>query len=412
MQAKPDFILPLSDASAELSQIGGKGASLARMAAVGLPVPSGFCITTAAYRCFVDANGLQARILEALKDVDASLPATLEAASASIGRFFADAQIPSEIADAVLGAYRSLGPQTMDAGRRTMVSVAVRSSATAEDLPGASFAGQQETYLNICGEKALLEAVRDCWASLWTARAIAYRIKSDIDQNTVALAVVIQEMVDAEAAGVLFTANPINGRRDEVVINAAWGLGEAIVGGLVSPDTIIADKVTGKIKKVDIAEKTVITVMTESGTEERPLNDVRRKSQVLKGAQVIELVSMARRIEDYYGSPQDIEWALTSPPAQKGEGGFAIVQSRPITALPEPPLEWHLSQPHTVAARMSFVELVPDVVKPLFATLAVPIASQATANLMAALGLGETSGDYFEAINGYVYGCFDTRTVF
>ena len=141
--------------------------------------------------------------------------------------------------------------------------------------------------LNIRGEADLLNAVKKCWASLWTARAIGYRIKNKIDQNTVALAVVVQEMIDAEAAGILFTANPINGRRDEIVINAAWGLGEAIVGGLVSPDTIVVDKYTGKIKNYEVAEKTVITVRTEKGTREEKLDDARRSSKVLNEADEI-----------------------------------------------------------------------------------------------------------------------------
>ena len=211
------------------------------------------------------------------------------------------------ITHAIKGAYL-----TLDTSHLTL-PVAVRSSATAEDLPEASFAGQQETFLNIRGEENLLDAVKKCWASLWTARAIAYRIKNNIDQNTVALAVVVQEMVDAEAAGILFTANPINGHRDEMVINAAWGLGEAIVGGLVSPDTIVADKATGKVKTYDVAEKTVITVQTEKGTREDPLDDARRRSKVMNEADVVELVNIARRIESFYGKPQDIEWCRTDP---------------------------------------------------------------------------------------------------
>ncbi|MEW6242038.1 MAG: PEP/pyruvate-binding domain-containing protein [Chloroflexota bacterium] len=273
------FVLPLPDSQATLETVGGKGMSLAKMINAGFPVPNGFHITTEAYRTFVASNGLQPRILAALADVDASLPATLEAVSASIGSFFADASIPTNIASAITDAYTALPhPNPSPSGRGARGEgkpVAVRSSATAEDLPEASFAGQQETFLNIRGEDDLLDAVKKCWASLWTARAIAYCIKNNIDQNTVALAVVVQEMVNAEAAGILFTANPINGRRDEMVINAAWGLGEAIVGGLVSPDTIVAEKATGKVKSYEVAEKTVITVLTEKGTREEKLEDGR-----------------------------------------------------------------------------------------------------------------------------------------
>jgi len=273
------FTLPLSDSQATLENVGGKGMSLAKMIGAGFPVPDGFHITTESYRTFIKANDLQTKILATLKPVNASLPATLEAASVSISRLFADAPIPTDITEAIRASYLTLPhPTPSPTGRGARdeeIPVAVRSSATAEDLPEASFAGQQETFLNIRGDEDLLDAVKKCWASLWTARAIAYRIKNNIDQKAVALAVVVQVMVDAEAAGILFTANPINGRRDEMVINAAWGLGEAIVGGLVSPDTIVAEKATGKVKSYEVAEKTVITVRTEKGTREDPEPDRR-----------------------------------------------------------------------------------------------------------------------------------------
>jgi rifampicin phosphotransferase len=360
---KTTHVLKLSDASVTLETVGGKGISLAKMIQAGFPVPDGFHITTEAYRQFVAANGLQTKILATLKDVDASLPSTLEIASASISRFFAASKIPTDIATSITTAYNDLNRKSSIKNRK---SVAVRSSATAEDLPDASFAGQQETFLNIRGEDALLEAVKKCWASLWTARAVAYRIKNSVDQNSVALAVVVQEMVNAEFAGILFTANPINGHRDEMVINAAWGLGEAIVGGLVSPDTVIVDEATGKVKKYEIAEKIVITVLMESGTREDPLNDARRRSRVMKEAQVVELVNIARRIESFYGSPQDIEWCHAN-------GNFYIVQSRPVTALPKleipAPTEWKLPKGAYAAMRNNIVELMADPLSPLFATL-------------------------------------------
>jgi rifampicin phosphotransferase len=360
---KSPYVLKLSDTQATLETVGGKGLSLAKMLGAGFPVPDGFHITTDAYHVFVTANNLQTKILAALKDVDSSLPATFEAASDTIHKLFADAFIPADIDSAITDAYTDLNRKSQIENRK---SVAVRSSATAEDLPEASFAGQQETFLNIRGEEALLGAVKQCWASLWTARAIAYRIKNEIDQNTIALAVVVQEMVDAEASGILFTANPINGRREEMVINTAWGLGEAIVGGLVSPDTVVVDKATGKVKKYDVAEKTVITVLTESGTREDPLEGKQRRSKVMKDAEVVELVDIARKIESYYGSPQDIEWC-------RANGNFYIVQSRPITTFPEPelarPTEWKLPKGAYAAMRNNIVELMADPLSPLFATL-------------------------------------------
>ncbi len=347
--------------------------SLAKMIGAGLPVPDGFHVTTEAYRAFVDANNLQTKILSAIKNVDASLPASLETASATIRGLFADATIPADIANAIKDVYLTLDTSHMK-------PVAIRSSATAEDLPEASFAGQQETYLNIRGEEDLLEAVKKCWASLWTARAIAYRIKKGIDQNLVALAVVVQEMVNAETAGILFTANPINGRRDEMVINAAWGLGEAIVGGLVSPDIIIADKATGKVKQYDVAEKAVITVLTEKGTREEKLEDARSRSKVLNEADVVELVDIARRIEFYYSSPQDIEWC-------HADRRFFIVQSRPITALPpEPavplPTNWKLPKGAYAAMRNNIVELMADPLTPLFSTLGLESVNTAMSELL------------------------------
>src|SRR5512146_206766 len=197
------FVLSLSDSQATLENVGGKGMSLAKLARAGLPVPDGFHVTTEAYRQFVAANGLQPKILAAVRLVDASLPATLETASRTIRDGFEHGQIPAEVSDAIVDSYQGLEDQH--------AVVAVRSSATAEDLPEASFAGQQETYLNIHGIDEVLDAVKRCWASLWTARAIAYRIKNNIDQNTVALAVVVQKLVFADVAGVMFTANPING---------------------------------------------------------------------------------------------------------------------------------------------------------------------------------------------------------
>ena len=386
------FVLSLSHPNATLENVGGKGMSLAKMINAGFPVPDGFHITTEAYRQFIAANNLQAKILTALKDVDTTIPASLETASTSISRFFADSAMPDEIANAIKDAYLTLDTSHL------ILPVAVRSSATAEDLPEASFAGQQETYLNIHGEEALLDAVKKCWASLWTARAIAYRIKNNIDQNTVALAVVVQEMVEAEAAGILFTANPINGKRDEMVVNAAWGLGEAIVGGLVSPDTIIAEKATGKVKSYEVAEKTVITVRTEKGTSEEPLNDSRRSSKVLTEAQVIELVNIARKIESFYGKPQDIEWC-------RAEDRFFIVQSRPITAMAEAPIEWTPPNPKGIYMRTSVVDLTPVPLSPLYTTWALPTLTEQMKPLGVRLGMGVPvlQDDYYIAINRYAY---------
>lgn len=399
---KSIYILKLADPASTLEIVGGKGMSLARMANSGFPVPGGFHITTEAYRQFIAVNDIQPLILAALNNVDISLPTSLETASAAITKLFTDSIIPAHVESEIRTAYGILRPPSTVSGQRPVFSVAVRSSATAEDLPGASFAGQQETYLNICGIEAVLEAVKKCWASLWTARAIAYRNKNNIDQNTVALAVVVQEMVNADAAGVLFTANPINGHQDEMVINAAWGLGEAIVGGLVTPDTVVADKSTGKVKKLDIAEKTVITVAGEKGTLQKPLTDSRRKAQVLKEAQVIELVSIARKIENFYGAPQDIEWC-------KSNGQFYILQSRPVTALPEEeiptPIEWKLPKGAYAVMRNNIVELMANPLSPLFATLGLSAINTSLPRLMnESFGMrGIMPDELIIVVNHYAY---------
>jgi phosphohistidine swiveling domain-containing protein len=389
---KPSYVLTLSDSQAVLENVGGKGMSLAKLSRAGIPVPDGFHVTTEAYRQFVAANDLQKKILAALQDVDESLPASLETASAAIGRFFADGKIPADITTAITDAYNELNRQSKIENRK---SVAVRSSATAEDLPGASFAGQQDTYLNIRGNDAVLEAVKKCWASLWTARAIAYRARQNIAPDSVALAVVVQELVFADAAGIMFTANPINGIRDEVVINAAWGLGEAVVSGAVTPDTLTLDKQKGKMLRRETAEKSVMTVRTESGVSEVPVPDHLKKKEVLTNAQAIELTRYGTQIETLYEMPMDIEWTLANKK-------FAIVQARPITSLPDV-LEWLLPNPKAVMARGSFAEFVPEPISPLFATLAIPLALDSTVKLMNNFGVTGKDSYQFAVINSYLY---------
>jgi len=240
------FTLPLDSPDAALERVGGKGASLARMVTAGLPVPPGFHVTTEAYRRFVEENHLREGILNAIAGAQANDPATLERASEQIQSLIAHGTMPVGIAQAIREQYGELGDD---------LPVAVRSSATAEDLPDASFAGQLETYLNMRGGDAVLDAVQRCWASLWTGRAIGYRQRQGIRPEDASIAVVVQRLVAAEAAGVAFTANPVTGARGEMMINAAWGLGEAVVSGQVTPDTIVINKQTGAIASQEIASK-------------------------------------------------------------------------------------------------------------------------------------------------------------
>jgi rifampicin phosphotransferase len=237
-----EYVLSLGNQRATLESMGGKGASLARLLRAGMPVPGGFHVTTAAYERFVADNDLESGIRAALEKVDASKSEALTKASEKIGDLFLRADMPEEVCGAISEAYAGLDQDEP--------AVAVRSSATMEALPGASFAGQQATSLNVRGEDELLEAVRRCWASLWSARAIAYRERQGFDHDRAAIAVVVQRLIPAEVSGILFTANPVSGApRDEVVVNAVRGLGEAVVGGLATPDSFTLDRTTLAVRE-------------------------------------------------------------------------------------------------------------------------------------------------------------------
>jgi pyruvate,water dikinase len=313
----PGYTIPLKSPQATIETAGGKGASLARLLAAGLPVPDGFLVITAAYRRFVAMHGLQEPVLAAAGTATSDEPEALEEASKQINGLFMQNEMPEDVAEAIRHAYAELGGG---------LPVAVRSSATAEDLPEMSFAGQMETYLNVHGEAMVLEMVKRCWASLWTARAISYRARNGIAHEDVSIAVVVQKLVPADAAGIMFTANSLTGARDQVVINASWGLGEAIVSGQVTPDTIVVGKLRKKIIEQQINQKDVMTVRTSEGTHEQPVPSNKRSQAVLRPAQVSELVRIGLKVEDLYGVPMDIEWALE-------HGRFFLVQARPITNL-------------------------------------------------------------------------------
>ena len=353
-----EYIFKLDDPRATLALVGGKGASLARMAQADLPVPGGFHVTTAAYQAVVDENELQSAILAALAEVDPARPATLEAASRRIRQRFDEAVIPPDVAGAIAQAYASL-PGSNPA-------VAVRSSATAEDLPEASFAGQQDTFLNVSGTEAVLEAAKKCWSSLWTARAIGYRMRQNIDPGSVQLAIVVQLLVTAEVAGILFTSDPMTGDPDDALITSSWGLGESIVGGSVTPDSYSVSKLTGKVIRREIADKQMMTARVDGGTHEQPVPDDLRRAPTLNDTLAAELVGLGVRIEELYGKPMDIEWTLR-------DGALAIVQARPITTIAapvvEPPTKWKLPPGAYVAMRNNIVELMADPLSPLFATL-------------------------------------------
>ena len=383
-----EYTLPLAQTKASIEMVGGKGMSLSKLLTAGISVPDGFHITTASYRLFVEMNHIQPYINKLLDEIHFTDSTQLEAASAQIGLLFHKGKMPEEVASAIQLAYAGLGS----------IPVAVRSSATAEDLPEASFAGQQDTYLNILGEYQVLDAVKRCWASLWTARAIAYRMKNHIKQEQVSIAVVVQKLVFSHGAGVMFTQNPINGRRGEMVINAAWGLGEAVVSSLVTPDTIIVDKNTGRIVSYKAADKEIMTVRTSNGTEEISTPAKLRKKHTLTRDQVVRLAQLGKKIEKYYKMPMDVEWAME-------KNNLYIVQARPITVLPP---EWVLPEKHVIYTKGSLAEHLPNPVTPLFSTFGLGIINRASALLWAdmfdksAKKLLPQNGAY-TVINGYVY---------
>lgn len=319
------YILPLSSPETTLSRSGGKGANLAELVRAGFTVPPGFIVTTDAYRLFVEANQIQSRILDLAESISLQNLAGLDTISAEIRALFEAGVMPSEIMEEVASAYGTYG--TMRPLDPTSPSVAVRSSATAEDLPGLAFAGQQDTYLNVIGEKVLLDAVRRCWGSLWTGRAMAYRARNHIQPYEVALAVVVQEMVQAEVSGILFTANPVTGRRDEMVIDGSFGLGEAVVSGIVEPDNYVVNSQTWSIIKRKLGAKALAIISrgrAEGGTEH--VKRLRSEQQALPDSAIVELARTAGRVAAHFGVPQDIEWAWANEQ-------LYILQSRPITSL-------------------------------------------------------------------------------
>ncbi|MFO1375761.1 MAG: PEP/pyruvate-binding domain-containing protein [Steroidobacteraceae bacterium] len=308
--------------SSSIGLVGGKAANLGELTRAQFPVPQGFCINTRAYRRVIEANGLDAAIAKALDGLDYDNVPEIERRAASIRGLFTRAALPADVEAEIRRAYAGLQSRLGEG-----LYVSVRSSATAEDLPGMSFAGQQDTYLDIRGVDAVLEHVPRCWASLWNARAIAYRHRQGFRHEDVLLAVVIQEMFPSEVAGVMFTANPVTSNPAEIFLNTSWGLGEAIVSGHVNPDRYIVDKASLAIKDCELNEKLHMTVRREDGqgTRQAEVPAEKRSSATLPDAKIRELAGIAVRIEQHYGFPQDIEWGYAG-------GRFAILQSREVTA--------------------------------------------------------------------------------
>ncbi|MYD98440.1 MAG: hypothetical protein F4X98_13810 [Gammaproteobacteria bacterium] len=388
------YITPLeatphhTDADDGLEVVGGKGRSLARMAKAGFNVPGGFIVTAAAYRSFVSTNQLQEKIVALARPAVVDGRVSFEQASSAIQALFAEYDPSAEITAEISQAYGSLDDSP----------VAVRSSANAEDLPGLSFAGQQETYLNVTGTDEVVAAVRNCWASLWTPQAISYRHQNGIDQGSVAMAVVVQAMVSSQVSGILFTANPATGERSEIIVNASFGLGEAVVSGQVTPDTYIVDKENLRAKETIIGPKEQQVVAHGSqGTRLADVDEANRGKSSLTDDMLQQLSKTAIDIEKLYdGVPQDIEWAVVGD-------DLYLLQSRPITNLPVQPIEvvWEPPPPARILYRRQIVENMPDPICPLFEELYLTEGLEAPRKHRPSMMPG--GGPAFMTCNGYAY---------
>ncbi|HEX3831535.1 MAG TPA: PEP/pyruvate-binding domain-containing protein [Solirubrobacteraceae bacterium] len=306
--------------AADADQFGGKSASLGELLGAGIPVPPGFALPAAAFTEFIAGAGLAPAIAEHLATAGDGVDG-LQAAARRIGEAIHATDAPAHLASAVTTEYAQLAGDDSP--------VAVRSSALGEDSAEATFAGQQETILWVRGADHVLESIRACWASLYSTEAISYRRR--LEGSEPAMGVTVQRMVDASVSGVMFTCNPLSGDRSMVAINAAWGLGLAVVGGEVTPDDLLVSKVTGEVIRETIADKRVQYVPAAGGhgTECVAVDAERRQQRCLDAAAVSRLIELARRVESHFGSPQDVEWAID------GDGELFVLQSRPVTGLPK-----------------------------------------------------------------------------
>ncbi|MFF9592593.1 rifamycin-inactivating phosphotransferase [Streptomyces sp. NPDC014646] len=331
----------------QIAVVGGKGAHLGGLSGIeGIRVPGGFCVTTDAFRrIMAEAPSIGDR-LDQLSRLNPDDRERIRTLSAQIRRTIEGIAVPGDLATAITRALARLGEQA---------ACAVRSSATAEDLPTASFAGQQDTYLNVVGPTAILQHVGRCWASLFTERAVTYRRRNGIDHRTVHMAVVVQQMVFPHAAGVLFTADPVTGNRKVATVDAGFGLGEALVSGLVNPD-VFKVRHGEVVSRTIAAEQRAVHALPAGGTQEAAIDSQPQEQPTLTDAQVVQLVQLGRRIEAHFGRPQDIEWCLA-------DDGFQIVQSRPITTLfPVPEAG---DQENHVYVSVGHGQMMTDPMKPL-----------------------------------------------
>jgi pyruvate, water dikinase len=320
---------PLADLrAADEGSFGGKSTSLGELMAGGIPVPPGFAVSTSAFHAFLAAGGLEARIADALERAQGGEVEAVQAAAEEIRAAICDTPVPDAVRDEIAAAYAALA---REAGDDPEPPVAVRSSAVGEDSGEATFAGQQETYLWVRGADGVCAAVRDCWASTFSAPAISYRARMAAGRAP-EMGVAVQLMVDAAVSGVMFTCNPVSGDPSIVAINSSWGLGLGVVGGEVTPDEYLLSKVTGEVVREAVAAKHIEYRPAPGGrgTECVPVAEERQSVTSLGEAQLAALLDVARRVQRYFGSHQDVEWAI----ARGGEvpANLFVVQSRPVTA--------------------------------------------------------------------------------
>jgi pyruvate, water dikinase len=339
-----DAVRPLARLGRDdVAYAGGKGANLGELVSAGLPVPDGFVIGAPTYAAYCADTGLRERLAALLDDVDVEDTQALQAASAAARKLFDETPIPEPLAAEIRAAYEQLA---RGKGGDPVLPVAVRSSATAEDTAASSFAGMNETFLNVRGAETVIDAVRRCWRSLFGTRTIYYRGVNGFAQADMDIAVVVQRQLASTRAGVMFTVNPATGERDELVIEGSFGLGEAVVSGSVSPDRYVVEKATLAIRRREVHHKDlVIEYAPDGGTAQRALSEQEALRPVLTDDEVVAVAELGRRIEEHYGSPQDTEWAFDP------DGSLWMLQSRPITTLhDQAPADGAASEPSEAQA--------------------------------------------------------------
>ncbi len=326
----PTYTRPLEELRrSDASELGGKSAGLGELLSAGLRVPPGFAISAGAFTKFIAEAGLAGTIEAALARVYPGNIDTIDAASKTIGEAMRFAPLPDDLRTEIVARYDALAATTGE----TWPPVAVRSSALGEDSEEASYAGQQESFLWVCGPEQVCDAVRDCWVSLYTPHAISYRAALSPDAET-AMGVAVQLMVDAKVSGVMFTCNPVTGDPSMVAVNAGWGLGIAVVSGELTPDDYLVSKVTGEVVRQTVSEKDFEYVpdVAGKGTVRVEVPAERRGEPCLRAEELAALVEVARRIEEHYGSHQDVEWAVVR--GQALPESLVVLQARPVTTLP------------------------------------------------------------------------------